>query len=736
MFLPLSVAIPVVSPLVTSPMAIFLIVLAIILLAPMLLSRLKIPHVIGLILAGVVVGPYGFNVLARDMSFEVFGQVGLLYLMFLAGVEIDMYHLKKNLRRGVVFGLFTFVIPMVAGVPAAMLLLGLDAVASLMLASMFAAHTLLAYPIVSRFGLTKNPAVIIAIAGTIFTVLGALMVLAASVGVVRDGCFKPMTTVRLVGLLMLYCVVITYLYPRVTRWFFKYYHDGIMQFIYVLVMVFLAAVAAVGAGIEGVFGAFFAGLVLNRYIPARSPLMSRIEFVGNAIFIPYFLIGVGMLINVGVIMSGWHTLYVAAVMSVLAMVGKWLAAWCTQRVFGMRSIDRSILYQLSNAHTAVALAVVMIGFNMGVFDESILNGTVVMILVTCTVSSVGTSRAASRLKVMSMSAGPEVVTDGSPDDRGVHTLIPVVNPATATELVNLAVMMSDGRGALHNKMYALHVRNDNAPSSRAVGQSSLDVATHVASVMDVKLKSIDRYDLNFVTGVLNTIEEREINEVVIGLHRRSHGVIDSFFGDKLTQLLKATFRMVVISRCYIPVNTVRRIVVSVPEKAQYETGFVRWVKSIGNLTRQLGCRVIFCCSSETRRYISTVLHREGYEIRSEYRLVEAWDDFILLSNKIQDDDLFVVISARRASVSFTSDMDALPEFLRRYFAHNNLIVIYPEQFGAEAPVVAMGDAMSADVSAAPMPLWLKVKNYYHGWRTRRRNPSSVSSSADERDLTL
>ncbi len=724
--------IPAHAPLVTSATGIFLVVLALILFAPMLLSRIKIPHVIGLIIAGVAVGPYGFNVLSRDMSFEVFGQVGLFYLMFLAGVEIDMYHLKKNIRRGFVFGLFTFTIPMIVGAVAAVTLLRMNMVTALMLGSMFAAHTLLAYPIVSRFGLTKNPAVIIAIAGTIFAVLGSLMVLAASVGIVREGGLSVMLIVRLAAGLVVYCSVITYLYPRLTRWFFRHYNDGILQFIYVLVMVFLAAQAAILINLEGVFGAFFAGLVLNRFIPARSPLMSRIEFVGNALFIPYFLIGVGMLINVGVLLKGWQTLYVAAVMSVVAMFGKWLAALVTQKTFGMRAIDRTMLYQLSNAHTAVALAVVMIGFNLSVFDESVLNGTVLMILVTCTVSSIGTSRAASKLKVMSLKSD-DLVADGKDQPRAAHTLIPVVNPVSARELVSLALLMTDGNH-VRNKIYALHVRNDNTNTSRAVGKSSLDMAEHVASAMDVKLKSIDRFDLNFVTGVLNTIEERDINSVVIGLHRRSNAVIDSFFGDKLTQLLKATYRMVVISRCFIPVNTMRRIVVMVPDKAQFETGFVRWVKALGNLTRQLGCRIIFCCTDETRRYISSVLRSGGYEIRSEYRHVDEWDDFILLANKIKDDDLFVVVSSRRASVSFTSDMDTLPDFLRKYFADNNLLVIYPEQFGAEAPVGVIADAMSADVETAPMTLWVKIKTAYLRRRASRRKPSRSSADSSRLDL--
>lgn len=704
----LSLAIPAVHPLITSPVAIFLVVLLIMLCAPMILNRLKIPHVIGLILAGVLVGPHGFNILARDMSFEVFGQVGILYLMFLAGLEIDMYHLKRNIGRGAVFGLYTFFIPLLIGAAGAYIFLGLDLLTSTLLASMFAAHTLLAYPIISRLGLSKNPAVIIAIAGTIFTVLGSLTVLAGVVGVCHDGAFSILGTLKLLAMLVIYCILTVYLFPRIARWFFKRYSDGIMQFIFVLAVVFVAAQSAVAIGIEGVFGAFMAGLVLNRYVPARSPLMSRIEFVGNAIFIPYFLIGVGMLINMGVLLKGWNTVYVATVMSVIAMGSKWLAAYAAQRTYHLKPIDRSVLYQLTNAHTAVALAVVMIGYNMHIFGEEILNGTVIMILVTCTVSSIGTSRAATRLKVLEMSDSNVEKAARTERRKPINTLIAVGSPLTAPELVNLAVMMR-GTVSKRSSLYALHVRNDNTASSRAVSRNSLDVAEQTAASADVKLSSLERYDMNFVTGMINTIEERDITDVVIGLHRRN-AVIDSFFGDKLSRLLRATNKMIVISRCFIPINTITRIVVAVPEKAEYETGFVRWVSALGNLTRDVGCRIIFCCYAATRKSIHAVLRHGEYDIRSEFRTIEAWDDFILLSNKILPDDLFVVVNARRTSVSFTSDLDTLPQFLQRYMASNNLLVLYPEQFGDESPVPTMAETLSTDVVAAPSPLWLSLTN--------------------------
>ncbi|WP_289287023.1 cation:proton antiporter [uncultured Duncaniella sp.] len=714
----LSLAILATAPLITAPVPIFLTVMAIILLTPLVLSRLRIPHVIGLIVAGVVVGPHGFNLLARDMSFEVFGQVGILYLMFLAGIEIDMYHLRKNLRKGMTFGLFTFIIPLILGALVAMAALRMHFLEATLLASMFAAHTLIAYPIVTRFGVTKSPAVVIAIAGTIVTVLGSLIVLAGVLGVYRDGSVASLIPV--LCYLALYCVGLIYIYPRVTRYFFKHYSDGIAQFIYVMVMVFGAAALASFIGLEGVFGAFFAGLVLNRFIPARSPLMGRLEFVGNAIFIPYFLIGVGMLIDLHVVMDGWTTLYTAAVMSAVAMLSKWIAAWVTQKVYRLTPVDRSIMYQLSNAHTAVALAVVMIGYEMHLFDVTVLNGTVVMILVTCTVSSFGTERAASRLKIQLLEQADE---DSVKDDATTHprTLVAISNPLTAPSIVDLALSMRFPDTSVVGDLYALHVRNDNSASSKAIGRNSLDVAERAASAVETSLTAIERFDLNFITGVLNTMEERDITELVLGIHRRT-SIIDSFLGEKIEQLLRSTNRMVVMSRCFIPLATVTRILVAVPKKAQFETGFRRWVQAVGNLGRQVGCRVEFWCEDSTAPLIRTVITQSKLGIRMSFSTVASYDDFVIKSSEINDDDLLIVVSARRSSVSFDSDMDAVPEYLQKYLAGNNLIVIYPGQFGSEPPMT-MAETMATDIVSPPNPVFLFAMNQLRRLRKMLRKAS-------------
>lgn len=721
------------APLVSNPVAIFLIVLVIILMAPVVLNKIKVPHIIGMIVAGVVVGPFGFNILADDSSFEIFGQVGLLYLMFLAGIEIDMYHLKLNLRRGLLFGALTFIIPMVMGAVASVYLLHIDWLTSILLASMYASHTLIAYPVAARFGITKSPAVLIAIVGTIIAVIGALLVLGAAVNIHEIGRFDSMSLAWLLCKLVLYCAAVLYIYPRLTRYFFKTYSDNVTQYVFVLAMVFLSALVAKLIGLEAVLGAFFAGLVLNRYIPTSSTLMSRIEFVGNALFIPYFLIGVGMMINVRVIANA-DTLWVTAVMLAIALSSKWIAAWGAQKIYGMNRDERGIMFGLTTAHTAVALAVVTIGYNMvlpdgsRMMDETILNGTVLVILVTCAIAPIVTTRSAARIKLRMVES--EVGEESVAKRHTSHTLIAVSNPLTAGGLVELALLSRPEKKGARDTFSAINVRNDNSPAARALARSVLDLSVKAAAAAGSELATIERYDLNTVTGVVNTIEERDINELYIGMHRKAT-VIDTFLGGKTEQLLKLTNRMIIISRCYIPVNTVTRIVVYVPPKAEFETGFTRWLHNLGNLARELGCRIIFCCNNDTRRIIAGVLRRDRFTIRSEYRQVDDRDDFLLLSTHVLEDDLFVVIGARPASVSFSGDMAEMPGFMQKNFTRNNIIVIYPEQFGDEVPMESFVDPLASDISSAPSPWLMRLKamannvsTILHLRRPRRRRDSN------------
>lgn len=698
------------NPLVTQPVPIFFIVLAIILLAPLLLNKLKIPHLIGLILAGVIIGPYGLKVLDRDSSFAIFGQVGLLYLMFLAGLEIDMFHLRLNLRRGMVFGVMTLLIPLTAGVFTSVWLLHLDWVTALLLGSMYASHTLLSYPIAARYGITKSPAVLIAIVGTIIAVIGALLVLAVTVNLQRDGYISLWSMSRLVATMLLYCIAVVWLYPRLTRRFFNRHSDRVTQYVYVLTMVFLSAWVAQLTGMEPVLGAFLAGLVLNRFVPASSPLMGSIEFVGNALFIPYFLISVGMMINLHVVFNT-GTLTVAGVMLAVAIVSKWLPAWLACRSAGLKSADAGVMFGLTAAHTAVALAVVTVGYNMGMLDTSVLNATVVVILITCALAPAVTNIYAPRVKLAMLHSEEE--DEGATSlhrqrrQRVNNTLIPVVSVRNAIEQVELAVLMRPEVG--RSQLIALSVRNDNSAAARNACEESLQAARRVASAANVRIDTLERFDMNVVTGVLNVINERDITEVILGLHRRQ-AFIDSFLGHKIEQLLKSTNKMMIITRIMGSLSTTRRIVVYVPAKAEYETGFTRWVRGVSRLAAQIGCRIIFCCTDTVQPLVRGVLYSENYGVRCEFRHAEDWSDFITLTLRINADDLLVMIGARPASVSYNASMLEMPSFIQRYFTDNSVLVIYPEQFGEHTVTpVSFADPLFSDIASAPSPYLRRLR---------------------------
>ena len=519
---------------VTDPTWIFFLVLIIILFAPMILGRLRIPHIIGMILAGVVVGKYGFNILERDSSFELFGKVGLYYIMFLAGLEMDMDDFKKNRTKGLVFGMFTFLIPMGLGIWSSMSMLNYGFLTSVLLASMYASHTLIAYPIISRYGLSRQRTVSITIGGTAVTVVLALMVLAVIGGMYKGEDVGGLFWVLLVAKVVLLFGLIIFLMPRISRWFFRTYEDAVMQFIFVLAMVFLGGGLMELVGMEGILGAFLAGLVLNRFVPHVSPLMNRLEFVGNALFIPYFLIGVGMIIDVRCLFTEGEALKVAVVMTVVAT----LAAVLIGHGIIMENGERLL-------------------------NDDVLNGTVVMILFTCIISSVVTERAARKMVTQ------ENLMEGSEGKEQERILIPVANPETIEGLVGMALMMRHPKQK--ESLVALSVINDNNTSEtkELIGKRNLERTAMIAAAADASVKTVLRYDLNIAQGIIHTQKEYAVTDIVIGLHRKTN-LMDSFFGTMTENLLKGTNRQIMIAKLLMPVNTLRRIVVAVPDKAEYE----------------------------------------------------------------------------------------------------------------------------------------------------------------------
>lgn len=694
---------------ITDPTWIFLLVLLIILFAPILLTKLRIPHIIGMILAGLAIGEHGFNILVRDSSFELFGKVGVYYIMFLAGLEMNMADFKKNRGKAVALGLLAFIIPISIGMVTNVLLLKYSLITSILLASMYASHTLVAYPIVIRYGISRQRSVSIAVGGTAVTDTLTLLVLAVISGVFKGeagGLFWLWLVVRFVVLAML----IMYFLPRVGRWFFRRYDDNVMQYIFVLAMVFLGAGLMELIGMEGILGAFLVGLVLNRLIPHVSPLMSHLEFVGNALFIPYFLIGVGMLIDVKVIFGGGDALKVAGVMIVVALGGKWIASWLTQKIYRMSALERELMFGLSNAQAAATLAAVLVGYNIilpdgsRLLNEDVLNGTVLLILVTCIVSSFTTERAARKMAMGE--AHPEEDRSREPE----KILIPVANPNTIEYLMNLSLVIRDPKQK--DNLLALNVINDHSGTEalEQQGKRYLERAAKITASAGVELKCISRYDLNIAAGIIHTAKEHGATDVIIGLHWKVN-IVDSFFGMLTESLLKGLHREVMVARFLIPINTLRRIIVAVPPKAEYEAGFQKWVDHFCRMGTTLGCRVHFFANEQTGNLLQGLVKKKHSDTLTEFSRLDEWEDLLLLTGQVNYDHLLVVISARRGSISYDSSFEKLPGQLGRYFTNNSLIVLYPDQLGDPQDALSFSNPQGSNESQH----YEKVGRWFYKW---------------------
>ena len=668
---------------ITDTTWIFFTVLAIILFAPMMLERLHIPSIVGMIFAGILIGPHGFGVLERDGSFELFGKVGLYYIMFLASLEMDLQNVQRIKGRALVLGLLGFVIPMCLGVAVNTLFLGFGIAAAVLMAAMYASHTLISYPIVLRYGLSRLNSVSIAVGGTIVADTLTLLVLA-----VVGGTFKESSTgldwLWLVGKVVLLGLLIIYTFPPLGRWFFRRYDEGVVQYVFVLVLVFLGAGLMELVGMEGILGAFLAGIVLNRLIPPTSPLMSHIEFVGNALFIPYFLIGVGMIINVGALFSHEGAMLLAGVMVVLGLVSKWLAAWATQKLFRMSALERNLMFGLTGARAAATLAVVLVGYRIILPDgthllgEDVLNGAMMLILATCVVSSLVTERTARTLAI-ARNTQAEAAED-RPDSMD-RILLALNNPETMTSLVNLSLMLRTPHTAA--PIMALNVVLENDPAARQQGLELLDKATRMAAAANVRIQTHSRWSVNVVSGISHPIKENAVSDLVIGLHQKAK-LTDSFYGKLSTDLLAAIERQIIIYRATIPLNTVRHLRVLLPRKAEFEPGFAHAMHRVSLLATQICCGIDVYSGKETLAALRRHWDTRNLGLTVFYREYVSWADFLPLAHDSRPDDLVVFVCARRGTISHHSYMDRLPDQIERYFSARGVLLLYPAQPAAEA----------------------------------------------------
>lgn len=647
------------------PVIVFCITLLVILIVPFVFTKFKLPGIIGLILSGMLLGSSGFNILESGGSIALLGNVGLMYLMFLAGLELDMNTFVQNKNRNLVFGALTFTIPFIVGFWVCRHILNYEILPSLLVSSMFSTQTLIAYPIVSRLRLTKTEPVGVAIGGTIITDTLVLLLLILIVAL-KNGENSSNFWFILCGSIVVYFFFILYIFPRITKWFFKNTStDIIAQYVFVLSMVFLAGTLAKLIRLEPIIGAFMAGIVLNRQIPHSSTLMSRIEFVGNAIFIPIFLLYVGMLIDLKAFISGWESLKLSIILIVFAISSKWLAAYVTQKIFLYKTIERQLIFGLSTAHAAATIAIILIGYQMGIIDINVLNATIVVIFASCIVSAIVTERTAKKIVLKET---PQQFQAEKSD----RILIPVSNPTNILPLIEYANLIRTQ--SKKSPIYILNVVKDENEISTKLSKNIEELST----TSEIHTEFVVRMDINISSGIVRAAKEIMASKIIMGWNG-SYSTKQWIFGTILEGVLRDSRQPIYVVSFKTPLASIKEIEVLVPPIAEFEPNFSGWLLSLSNYAKQTSAKVIFRTTPEHRDSFENALLANGFKVRHTVDSSSDWySSFDNISQKGVD-SLVIVISARKGSISHSSRIDLIPRLVSKKLKDKNFVIIYPAQ---------------------------------------------------------
>lgn len=661
----------------SNPVLVFSLILFIILLSPVILKKLNIPGIIGLIISGVIIGPHGLNLLEKNSAIDLFSTIGLLYIMFIAGLDLDMSEFKVNRNKSLLFGALTFFFPLAIGFPVCRYFLEFDFNASLLTASMFATHTLVAYPIVSKIGVSKNQAVAVTVGGTIITDTAVLIILAVIIGNSR-GNLNVDFWVTLVASLLFFTGIMFYIIPRISKWFFrKLESEKHSHYIYVLSVVFFSAFLAEVAGVEPIIGAFMAGLAMNKLIPHSSALMNRIEFMGNSLFIPFFLISVGMLVDVRVILNGPTAIYVAATLTLVAIFGKWVAAFFTQILLKFSGSQRQLIFGLSTSHAAATLAVILVGFRAGILDENILNGTIILILVTCIVASFATEKAAK--KIVLESANDMSAYQNENALKNEQILMPYGSVEGFEKTFELAVFMRDKKSVTPLSILKV-VSNDHESELNILkARTILEEFVKQGSASETQVRILTTIDHNPASGIVRIAREIMADVVVLNWPKKTN-IFEKLMGERLETIVENTEKTIIVSKMEAPLVSFKRLIIVAPPLSEKEYGFGIWLAKIARLAQELSLPVLFHGAKETHETMLSELKRKKINVKLQFNAFDEWEIFPDLISITQAEDLFVLVSARKGSVSHFSLLDHLPSKVEGMAASKGKLLIYPQEF--------------------------------------------------------
>lgn len=655
------------------PILIFALILTIILFSPSL-NRIRIPSIIGLIFAGMAIGPHGFQVIEKDMFVDVFSTIGLLYIMFLAGLELNLNEFKANKNKSILFGIYTFALPLAVGFPVCYYLLGFDVYASLLVSSIFATHTLISYPTVSRFGITKDRSVAITVGGTILTDAAVLIVLAIILGAKNDGLTQQFWVQLIISISIFSCFMF-FVIPKIADWFLnKFAGEVYSHYIFVLSIVFLAAFLSKLANLEPIIGAFMAGLALNRAIPISSALMNRIDFLGNSLFIPFFLISVGMIVDISVITSGTATIITATVLTLVAMFGKYIAAIATRFTFKMSRDQGNLIFGLSSAHAAATLAVIMVGHEAGIADDMLLNAIIVIILVSCVASSFITEKAAANIaEEYEEENDPTLLSELDME----QILIPLSSTSNVASLLGFSLLIKDP--ASTHPLALLNVVDNNEEAEKQVALAKKQMESYLSEITatDTEVNVIATIEQNKSSGIARTAREIAASLIVIGWPK-TEGLFEHLTKDQHEGILHNTNRTLFICHLPNPLVTHKAVFIIIPPHAEYEEGFEVWLDKLLKLSSELTVPLNLNCTRYTYEAINEYCKTKKLKSTINFNEFEDWDDILILFRNLADTDLIVFVSSRKKHLVYNAFTGSLPQKLERYFNDHNRIVVYPQ----------------------------------------------------------
>ena len=655
---------------IENPVMVMALCLFIMLVVPPVCKRVGMPSIFGLILSGILIGPKGFHLIGEKSGMELLATAGLLYLMFLMTLETDLFSFRKNKFKSVWFGIFTFIIPFALGLLLTYYVFDFHLTASLLLACMFSTHTLVSYPIANRLNITKTEPVVVSIGGTIITDMAVLLLLTV-ITTSWSGALNAVFWAKTLVLLILFMFLMFWGLPKICRWYFAHFQsDESAQYIFVLTALFSSGLLAALTGVEPIVGAFICGLVLNRIIPHQSTLMNRTVFTGNAIFIPFFLIYIGMLVDVRAFFSGFDALILATGLIVTALFSKYLAVWATQLLYRYTTAERLLLFGLSSSHAAATIAVVIVGYQIGIFNEDVINSIVLIILFTCLVSTYVTDYAG---RMVALQQAEQDVQE----HRSEHILVPVSNPETASSLFHIAIL-------IHQQHYGSKV----SPLSIATTPQQLERSLlhnpvlrsqlmNQANAAHMQYLPAMRIDSNISEGIIRAAAEIQVTHIVMGWSGQS-GTAKYFFGTIIEKLLDSCPQTIMVMKLVTPRIRFHKIYVLIPRNADHEMGFHAWMHLVVTLHRNTSGELLMFTDKNTFKGITRMKETLSFS-EKQFLVIYEIPDMTTMAGKLDENDLLIVVSARPNTVSYNRKLAVIPRVVTRYFAHTNSMILYPEQ---------------------------------------------------------